>query len=107
MKVFVVPMDVEKSSYFTQKVNLAGIAFTLVFRWNERDRHFFVDFATNEGEVKSKRLIPNHPMLGKSNGLTAAGDFYLLSDGFNADPANIAYEEYGTTWKLYWIPAEA
>lgn len=107
MKVFVVPMDVAKTSCFTQKVNLSGIAFTLSFRWNERDRHFFVDFSTNDGEVLSRRLIPNHPMLGRNNGVTSSGDFYLLSEGFNADPGDIAYEEYGTTWKLYWVPSES
>lgn len=96
-------MNVEASSHFTQTVSLSGTVFLFRFLWNERDKHFYMDISTTDGERTGVRVVPNSPLLGNSS-VTTDGDFYLLSKDANADEGNIEYSQYGTMWNLYWVP---
>lgn len=103
MTAYLIPMDVEDSAHFTQTVSLSGTVFSFRFLWNERDKHFYMDVSTTDGERKGVRIVPNSPLLGNSS-VTTDGDFYLLSKDANADEDNIEYSQYGTMWNLYWVP---
>ena len=105
MNAVLVPLDVTRSSTFTQTCVCYGVTFRFRFAWNERDGKFYMDVSTNDGERYSVRLVPNSPLLCEKS-VTDLGDFYLLSQDSKADPSNIGYFDYGTKWNLYFVPFE-
>ena len=105
MEAVLIPIDLTDSSYFTQTCACYGVTFAFRFLWNERDGHLYMDVSTVDGERNGIRMVPNSPLLGNSS-VTDIGDFYLLSDEAGADSSDIKYEDYGTVWKLYFVPFE-
>lgn len=103
MDAVLVPIDVTGASCFTQTCVCYGVTFSFRFLWNERDGRFYMDVSTNDGIRRSVRLVPNSPLLGEKS-VTDKGDFYMLSQDSKAAPSNIGYFDYGTVWKLYFVP---
>lgn len=105
MKSYLIQVDVEQSSYFTQSVSVEGETFNFRFLWNERDSLWYMDVSSVNGSENGIRLIPNENLL-ISKRVTRKGNFMLLQTSSDANPNDMKYSDFGNKFQLYFIPNE-
>lgn len=105
MKAFLIPIDVDKSAYFTESVSVEGETFNLRFLWNSRDEFWYMDVSSVTGTENGIRIVPNSPLIS-SKSVTNKGNFHLFKSSVDADETEMKYEDFGKKFQLYFVPNE-
>ena len=105
MKAFLIPIDVDKSAYFTESVSIEGETFNLRFLWNSRDEFWYMDVSSVTGTENGIRIVPNSPLI-LSKRVTNKGNFHLFKSSVDAEENEMKYEDFGKKFQLYFVPNE-
>ena len=87
--------------FYNQITTLDGVAYQLVFHWNGRDEHWYLDINNIAGEaiVPSIKIVCNFPLLRHVTTISAPpGELYAYDGtGQDIDPG---LDDFGTRIEL-------
>lgn len=103
-----IPIFLETSSDFTQRLELETGVCTLRIKWNVRNETAYLTFTDRfNNTLQNIKIVPNWPLLRHLKGsIDFRGDFVAVA--INSAAGNeITYENFGTDYRLlYLTPAE-
>jgi hypothetical protein len=77
-----VELFLSKESYYTYRQSLDGNEYIFTFRYNSRERRWYMDLANADRTplILGVKLVPNYPLLDGLNIETLDGFFWLSAD---------------------------
>ena len=93
--------------HYNQFTTLDGTTYELVFFWNTRDEHWYMDINDIDGNIilPSSKLVCNYPLLRRAKNPDSPPGQILAMDtsGLDEDPA---FNDLGTRVELLYYDAE-
>lgn len=94
--------------FYTQTSELDGVDYILIFRYNQREKCFYLSLQTSEEIeiVSGLKLVCDVPLLAfHRNANTPAGELFIFSAETNTDPPDIGELGEGKRCTLVYFPA--
>lgn len=104
-----IPCTPNGVAFWIQRTAIAGRDYELTFRWNQRDGHWYLDLADENGSsiVRGISLVAGYPLLrGIVDERRPPGEL-AINDTTNADDVDPGFSDLGTRFELlYFTPEE-
>lgn len=96
-------LPIQDSPYFSQLLDLDGVIYSLVVRWNDREEAWYFDINEQDNTpiVAGLKIISVANLTGRwADSRLPSGDIFVFSDDINARPDRDSLLQ-GTTRLLY------
>ena len=105
----IIPTLADGTAFYTQRTNLDGSDYSLVFQWSTRSQRWYLSLYDADGSllIGSMKLVINWPLLRYYHGRAGvpAGELWVVSLGSSVEPPGFDELGEGLRCELTYYPA--
>ena len=104
----IIPTLFDGTAFYSQRVNLDGVDFTLDFRWGTRENRWYMRLLDTLGNtlIGPMKLVVNWPLMHYYHGRAGvpSGEFWCMTSGASNAPPGLTEMGEGLRCTLEYIP---